>query len=303
MTRGSGNTRENLLRKERDGHKFARLQDMYRSGDSVVPVALAEWGDGAGGTQQLNVARGEAAVKRAPATAARYYEKTFPFATGVVRELTFEEAKGGMFRAITVENVVYMVEGSGTIEIAGETVAIEAGDAACNPGGVLRGSGDAKVIAWTVEHTFPDAPESSRRDAVPKLVRGSESRVMESAQWDEGGPRIVARTAEEIRSAPSDAIRLRIAAMDFGCNVVARVDGYRGGPTYEAASTFDNYLYILSGAYRYFQDDVAFEARPGDVIREISGHYHHWIRHEDSSFVVATSLPLLRDGEPAADAG
>lgn len=265
---------------------------MYRSGDSVVPLQLAEWEESTERGPQLRILRGEKSVERAPASAARYTEKTFTFPTAVVRELVFAKERGGVFRALSVENVIYLAEGSGTVEIGGETVTMEAGDAVCNPSGVLRGSGDAKVICWTVAHTFPDAPERPSAAETPKLMRQAESRVMESAQWDEGGPRIVARTEEEIGNAPSDAIRLKIAAMDFGCNVVAHVNGYEGGPTYEAASTYDNYIYILSGAYRYFQDDVTFEARPGDVIREISGHYHHWIRHEDSSFVVTTSLPV-----------
>ena len=162
----------------------------------------------------------------------------------------------------------------------------------CHTGALLHGAGDAKIIAWAVTDPRVIDSKSDNSQSDSKVLRRNECKVIESTQWDMNGERYVARAQKDRSRAPADAIRLKIEVLDFEHNVVGVVTSYKGGPTYEAESEFDNYIYITSGAYRYFQDDVEFEAWPGDVIREISGHFHHWIRHEDSSFVVSSSLPL-----------
>lgn len=290
MPRGSGNTIENLKRRERNGQAFAVLDDMYISGDSIKPLHLAEWEEVTDSGNRLRLVRGERAVKQAPQDAVRYVEKTFMFPTGIVHELKFQESNGGIFRALTSETLIYMLKGCGSVDVNGETVDLQEGDAVIDATGTLRGSGDATVLAWTVMHPKHDDIATGRQG---RVARKSEKRVTESAQWDVNGERYVANTKEDRARAPDDAIRLKIEVLDFERNVVGVVTGYKGGPTYEAASENDNYLYITSGSYRYFQDDVEFEARPGDVIREIAGHYHHWIRHEDSSFIVTSSLPVI----------
>lgn len=266
---------------------------MYMSGDSIQPLHLAEWEESTDSGTRYRLVRGERAIMLAPQKAVRYVEKTFMFPTGIVHELKFQGSKGGMFRALTSETLIYMLHGSGTVEVNGETVALQEGDAAIGATGALRGKGDATVLAWTVTHPKPSGSASATEVDQARVVRKTDKKVTESAQWDVNGERYVATTMEDRARAPDNAIRLKISVLDFECNVVGIVNGYKGGPTYEAASENDNYLYITSGSYRYFQDDVEFEARPGDVIREIAGHYHHWIRHENSSFIVTSSLPVL----------
>lgn len=293
MPRGSRNTPEHIKHRERDGYPFGNLEDMYMSGKSVKPIHIAEWEEESEAGLRNRIIRGEKVVGLSPAIASRYREKTFTFPTGIVQELIFKEGNGGMYRSLNLENYIFMLEGEGTIELNGQVFEIKQGDAAqCCGGAVLRGGGDSRVIAWTVSDPTTVITHTDQRLSNLTIKRRSESKVNESAQWDIDGERYVATDPDDRSRAPDDAIRLKTAVLDFGSNVVGVVTSYKGGPTYEAASKNDNYLYIVSGSYRYFQDDVEFEARPGDVIREISGHYHHWIRHEDSSFLVSSSLPL-----------
>jgi quercetin dioxygenase-like cupin family protein len=258
-------------------------------GGSLTPMLLAEWDaeNATGLGKTVQIVWGKDAVDKAPAKASKYEQKTYSFPTGTIRLLEFSKAKGGMIHAITVETAIFMLKGSGTVEVAGRTVSLQAGDAVNYPSGVLRGEGDATVIAWTVTGTLNN--EASKA----AVVRGAEAPVSHSAEWDEGGKRVRARTPEELTKAPADAIRLSVKRYAFDGNSVRVANSKKGGPTSPTSSELDALIYVTSGKLRFFHDDQSIEAMPGDAIREIAGHQHHWYRIEDSSFVAISSLPVI----------
>ena len=273
---------------------LATLDEMYQSGADVPVVPVASWEETGSRGRVIRTVRSEKAVALAPESAVRYAEKAFVFPTATVRELSFHASTGGVLRKITDETVIFVLNGSCRLETGTDVIDLSDEDLVFLPDGVLRGSGDATLIAWTVEHTFAGAPdETTLADLKMQVVRKADRIMKDKAEWDEDGERNVLEASEPLTDVPGGAIRLRLEMYPIIGNVFALVTGFKGGPTFEYKATWDNYLYIRSGSYRYFQDDVEFEARPGDVIREIGGHPHHWIRHEDSSFLVATSMPVI----------
>ncbi len=269
------------------------LEETFIAGDSVEAVPLAAWTlTGDGGTQ-VSTATGKRDVDAAPADASRYTQKSYVFPTGTIRVLTFSDQDGGMLHPLTVENALYMLDGAGTVEVVDETVDIGQGDFVSYPSGTLRGEGSATVILWTVT--------GLTENPMPMVVRGAEAPVTRLGYWNgPDGNRVLATTPEDIANAPDHAIRLDMTLYEFDGNSAAVTKNYKGGPTNKTRGDRDGLLYITSGKMRYFQDDIDVIAVPGDAIRESGGHYHHWIRLEDSSFVAIGTGPVITFDEDAS---
>ena len=261
--------------------------DFHIVGSTVEPLPLAEWEAEGPMGKGVQIVWGQAAVDKAPASASRYQQKTYSFPTGTIRVLEFPASGGGMIHAITSETAIFMLHGSGSVDVAGATVNLDSGDVVSYPSGVLRGSGPATVIAWTVTGTLNNEASRSR------LVRRAEAVVMDSAEWDQGGKRISARTAAELAAAPPAAIRLSVSRYEFPGNSVCVARNFRGGPTSPKTGELDALIYITSGHMKFTQDGREVEVMPGDAIREIAGASHFWYRLEDSSFVATSSLPVV----------
>ena len=104
------------------------MAETFIAGDSFEPMILAEWEVINDMGSRIRIVWGEEAVAAAPRDASRYMQKSYVFPTGTIRVLEFKKSQGGMLHAITVENQLYMLKGEGTVEVAGETVAIGEGD-------------------------------------------------------------------------------------------------------------------------------------------------------------------------------
>ena len=264
------------------------VDDFYIPGTSVTPLLLAEWDvDNGRGGKTVEIDWGKEAVDKAPANASRYEQKSFIFPTGTIRVMEFKKAKGGMIHMISVETALFVLKGSGTVEVAGKTVEINEGDVVSYPSGVLRGTGDATIIAWTTTGTV------NNEAAKATVVRAADAPSTDSAEWDEGGKRVRANTPEALAKAPADAIRLNVKRYNFDGNSVRVARNKKGGPTSPTSGTQDNLIYVASGHLRFFHDDKAVEAVPGDALREVAGSTHHWYRIEDSMFIATSSMPVV----------
>ena len=264
------------------------LAEMFIPGESVEPMVLAEWEVINDLGSRIRIVWGQEAVDAPPPEASRYMQKSYVFPTGTIRVLEFKEDKGGMMHAITVETAIYMLKGTGTVEVAGKTVVLNEGDLASYPSGTLRGDGDATVIAWTV--TGSKINEAAKA----MVVRSADVPVSHSAQWPGPDGKVVrARAPEALKEAPDDAIRLDLWRYTFDGNSVRVTKNYKGGPTSKATGSLDALIYVTLSKLHFFQDDLDFIAGPGDAIREIAGHYHNWIRLEESSFVATSSMPVV----------
>ena len=263
------------------------LAETFLSGDSIEPTPRAAWDVITDTGSRTQRAWGQAAVDQAPANAARYTQKSFVFPTGSIRVLEFNKANGGMIHVLTDETTLYMMKGAGSVEVAGETVPIHKGDAVSYPSGTLRGGDDATVVLWTVTGT------DSEGEPMPKVVRSADTTFSQFGYWPgPDGDRILVTTAEELKDAPANAIRLDMTNYTFDDNGLVVTENYKSGPTNKTRGDRDALLYITSGKMRFFQDDIDVIAGPGDAIRETAGRYHNWIRMEDSSFLGIGTKPL-----------
>ena len=262
--------------------------EVFIRGADVEPWHLAEWEVVDERGSRIRIVWGEDAVAAAPFEASRYTEKAYVFPSGTIRVLDFKKDQGGMLHAITVETALYMLKGEGTVDVAGDTVRISKGDVVSYPSGTLRGDGDATVILWHVTGT------KINEQAKAMVVRKEDTSFMQLGYWNgPDGNRIIATTAEELKNAPTDAIRLDMNSYELDGNTFGVTKNYKGGPTNKTRGDRDALLYITSGKMRFFQDDVDIIAGPGDAIREIAGRYHNWIRLEDSSFVAIGTAPVV----------
>lgn len=261
--------------------------DFLIRGADVVPMLLAEWDTSNPVGNPVAIVWGREAVDKAPVNASRYSQKTYSFPTGTIRLLQFSAATGGMLHLITSETAIFMLQGGGSVDVAGRNVSIAAGDVVSYPSGVLRGAGDATVIAWTVTGT-------ANNEAAPaRLVRRAEAKVMDSAEWARDGKQVSARTPAKLAPPPPEAVRLSVARYEFPGNSVRVARNFKGGPTSPKSAELDALIYITSGHMTFTQDGRSVEVRAGDAIRELSGSEHFWYRYEDSSFVATSSLPLM----------
>ncbi len=264
------------------------MAETFIAGDSVEPMVLAEWEVINDLGSRIRIVWGQEAVDAAPPEASRYTEKAYVFPSGTIRVLEFRKDQGGMLHAITVETTLYMLKGEGTVDVAGEAVRIGESDVVSYPSGTLRGDGDATVILWHVTGT------NINERAKAMVVRAADSSFMQLGYWDgPDGNRIIATTAEDLKNAPANAIRLDMNSYELDGNTVGVTKNYKGGPTNKTRGDRDALLYIRSGKMRFFQDDVDVIAGPGDAIRESAGHYHNWIRLEDSSFIAIGTAPVV----------
>jgi len=255
-------------------------------GSEVDAVPYAEWEENLRSGPTNRIVWGKDAVERAPPRAARYTQKSYVFPTGTIRVLEFRKASGGMLHAITMENALFVLKGSGTVGIAGKDVSVAAGDAVNYPSGVLRGSGDATVLLFTVTGTLQNDASAAG------IVHARDALTTKTAEWTRGGQVIRARTAAELRKAPKDAIRLAVTRYEFPGNSIRVAHSFRGGPTSPATGPLDALIYVTSGKLRFYESGKVYDALPGDALREIAGEHHWWNRLEDSSFVAISSLPV-----------
>ncbi len=224
------------------------------SGASVLPMRLVEWdADGPMG-RTVQIAWDDA-VDKAPPNASRYQQKTYSFPTGTIRLLEFRKETGGMVHAITSETAIFMLRGVGSVEVAGKTVTLGAGDAVNYPSGVLRGAGDASVLAWTVTGTV-------NNEASPAMLLRASSAGGDVRHY----------------AFPGTSVRW------------ARRAGR--APDASPAREVDSLVYVIAGRLKFTQGGKAVEALPGDAIREIAGQARSWSALAPSSFVAIDSLPV-----------
>ncbi len=256
-------------------------------GDAVEAEPFAEWDAVDQLGLRVRIAWGEEDVAKAPAEASRYTQKTYSFPTGVIRVLEFKKDRGGMIHAITVETELYMLQGSGTVEVRGESVAVNAGDVVSYPSGVLRGDGDATVILWTVNG------EKVNGAARAMHVRAEDAPETYSAGWYENGEYKRGQFDEHFTGAPDGAVKLMVKRYDLDGNTFVTTKNYKGGPTGKTSGSTDALIYVTSGKMRFFQGDQEVVVEAGDAVREIAGLPHYWIRLEDSSFAAIGSQPVV----------
>ncbi|MCB2109095.1 MAG: hypothetical protein KDE14_15400, partial [Rhodobacteraceae bacterium] len=193
--------------------------------DKAETLLLAEWeATNARGTMS-QISWGEESVAKAPASASKYVQKSYSFPTGMIRVLDFKQASGGMYHAISSETGLYMLKGTGSVEVAGKTVVLNEGDVVSYPRGVLRGSGDATVVLWTVRGTLINEA------AAATVVHAADAPTTSSAEWDVDGKRFRTSKPEELAKAPESAIRLDLKRYEFPGNSVRVTRNYKGGPT------------------------------------------------------------------------
>lgn len=271
----------------------ASVAETFIAGKSVVPLALAAWDIQTDEGLLTRTVRGQKAVDQAPAEASRYTQKSFVFPTGSIHVLDFKEYAGGMRHALTDETTLYMLKGTGQVEVAGETISLNQGDVASYPSGTLRGDGDATVVLWRVTGT------KSKEDSQPMVVRSADTTFAQLGYWTgDDGNRVIVTTAEELKVAPARAIRLDMTNYSFDGNSLVATKNYKSVPTNRTRGDRDALLYITSGKMHFFQyEDLTSDAYidviagPGDAIRETAGKYHNWIRLEDSSFLGIGTAP------------
>lgn len=264
------------------------LSESFLPGASIAAVPMAGWDVTAASGLRTLSASGQDAVDQAPANAARYTQKSYVFPTGSIHVLEFNAANGGVTHPITDETTLYMFNGEATVEVDGETVSINQGDAVSYPSGTLRSDGDGTAVLWIVTGTDIDG------EPKPKLVRSADTTFFQMGYWPNpnGGDRILVTTAEDLKDAPAHAVRLDMTNYAFDDNGLVVTKNYKSGPTNKSRGDRDALLYIASGKMRWFQDDIDVIAVPGDAIRETAGRYHNWIRMEDSSFLGIGTAPL-----------
>lgn len=253
--------------------------------EAVPTERVAEWVDRReDGAFSLCRADGEEAIARANRVPC-YEERVYVTATGGVRRIDFLPHSEGSVCDLSGNEALVLLDGLGRVEGPAGAREIMPGTAVSYPEGLFRNESAAKLLLWQIQ---PDSP--GRRPMA--MMAQSESRFSDTLEWEEAGQRVVAPAGDLSSSPPDTAIQLSLWRYDFEGFSVAITQGERGGPTFEYMSDYDQLLYITEGSYRFFQDDVEVEVRAGDLVREIAGHSHHWIRHEDSGFVGITTRPL-----------
>ncbi len=262
------------------------LSETFIAGDSLTPMEFAAWDVSTDAGSQTHTVRGQLAVDQAPSEASRYTQKSYVFPTGSIHVLEFKKDHGGMRHALTDETTLYMLKGEGQVEVAGKVVSIKEKDVVSHPSGTLRGDGDATVVLWVVTGT--------KNNAKPMVVRAADTTFGQMGYWYKpDGERVLVTTAEELKDAPANAIRLDMTNYAFDGNGLVVTKNYKSGPTNKTRGDRDALLYIVSGQMNFFQDDIDVIAGPGDAIRETAGRYHNWIRLEDSSFLGIGTAPLV----------
>ena len=243
-------------------------------GRSVETVPMAEWeviqqGRAEQSGPRVLIAAGKADVDKAPAEASRYESKTFKFPSGQIRVLSFRKGGGGVTHQITFETEIYVVKGSATVDVAGVSTELRAGDAVNLPSGILRSrpkaAEDTVIVAFTVGNTNTGAKAA--------VVRGK------------------ATKAEAVKADPG-AAKSWVQRYTFEGNSIraARLKGPGMTPT--ATPMGDVLIYLTSGRMKITVGDETQEVVAGDALREEAGKATHWDVLEESTFV-ATNAPAI----------
>jgi quercetin dioxygenase-like cupin family protein len=187
------------------------------------------------------------------------------------------------------ETQLYVLEGAATVGVGGAPTSIRAGDAVSRPDGMLRGDGDATLIAWTVGSAVA-APR-------PMVVRAEDVTAQMTAEWMEGDTVVrTATTAETEGKAPADAKRLLSRRYTFDGNSIRVAKLLKGGRRAPATMTADSLIYVTGGPLRFRQGDEEMVVNAGDFIREEAGLTHVWDQLEDGGFVTTTGFASGRSG-------
>lgn len=247
-------------------------------GKSVETIPMAEWevvqqGRAEQSGPRVLIAAGQTDVEKAPANAARYESRTFKFPTGQIRVLRFKKGSGGVVHQITFETEIYVLKGSATVDVAGKTTELRAGDAVNLPGGILRSrpkaAEDTEIIAFTVGNAAKD-PKAA-------VIRGKDVKSEEI----KGGPK-----------AGMGAAKVAVQRYNFDGNSI-RVAKLKGpGQTAPATPAGDVLIYLTSGRMKITVGDETKEVAAGDALREEAGKATHWDVLEPSTFV-ATNAPSI----------
>lgn len=230
------------------------------------------------------IAEGDAA-DTAPKGASHYVAQEFNFPMGALRVLKWES--GPVIHQITFETQIFMLQGSATIGLAGETVTINAGDAVFLPSGILRNpdpKGEIVLLSYIVSNTS-DAPKA-------KVLRGEGLDVMAIAQWMDGEDPISALDHEDILKAPEGAAKFTVKRYAGDGNSFRHAVLEAGGRTTPAVNARrDILIYVNKGRMRRIEDGVEYMVKAGDAIREEHTKSGYWEILEDSEFI-ATDMPF-----------
>ncbi|NKB45922.1 MAG: hypothetical protein GKS03_16790 [Alphaproteobacteria bacterium] len=229
------------------------------------------------------IAEGDAA-STAPDGASHYSAQEYNFPMGTLRVLKWES--GPVIHQITFETQLYMLKGSATVGLAGETVAVSAGDAVFLPSGILRNpdpDGETVVLTYIVSNNA-DAPKA-------KVVRGEGLNVMAIAQWMDGDDPTTATDHDAILSAPDGAAKFTVKRFSGDGNSFRHAVLEAGGRTTPATNGRDILIYVNKGKMKRTEDGVEYLVQAGDAIREEDAKSGYWEILEDSEFI-ATDMPF-----------
>jgi quercetin dioxygenase-like cupin family protein len=251
---------------------------VIRAADAPA-VSMAEWeiiqtGAAEQTGARVLIAAGAAELARAPPEAVRYTSRTYRFRNGSLRVLEFTRAAGGVLHQITSETQLYVIRGSATVGVRGESLKLEAGDVVSLPSGVLRSvpgrAEDTAVLLQTVR-----LPPTARAMRVP------------------------ARDARPVRVASVDATgrkraRVQVQRYTFDGNSI-RVAKLTGpGRTDVVRPPVDAMIYLLSGRMRITLGDEQHDVGAGDALVEPAGMPTYWDVEGVSTFVATSTAEWLR---------
>jgi quercetin dioxygenase-like cupin family protein len=247
--------------------------------NDVPVVPMAEWEiEQRGAAEQTGarilIAAGPEEIARAPATAIKYDSQTFRFPTGSLRVLTFNKKAGGVLHQITTETQIYVLKGSGVVDVRGVPTEIRAGDVVNLPSGVLRSRKgkpeDTKILAFTVGHTMKDAKAT--------VVRGKDTPDKPLTEGPKSGV---------------DTAKVSVQRYVFDGNSVRVARLKAPGKTSVAKPATDVLIYVASGQMQITVGNEVKEVSAGDVLREEAGLPTFWDVRKDSMFI-ATNAPLIK---------
>lgn len=231
---------------------------VFDKDNPVIPMAA--WDDGG----MAKMAAGSDTAG-APSGAVTYIAKQVIWPTARVRVMMFDKDTGGVLHPITDETLLYVLSGSATVGVGGDTVTIGAGDVVSFPSGTLRNAGmasDATILTWT-------AP-SLTTENTPTYVDG-----------------------DAVEGRDMGAIALK--RYTFPGNSVRVVELRAGNSTGVNSAKTDSLIYVTGGPMTFNQNGQSFVVNEGDFIREIAGLDHNWNVTADSGFVTTSGKPLDMD--------
>jgi quercetin dioxygenase-like cupin family protein len=248
-------------------------------GKDVPVVPMAEWEVVQSGAAEqtgarILIAAGAEELSRAPPNAVRYDSRTFRFRHGTLRVLDFRKATGGVLHQITSETQLYVIRGSATVGVLGESVRVGPGDVVTQPSGVLRSvagkAEDTSIVLYTVRSAVPN-PRAA-------VVRAKDTPATPIASGEKSG---------------QGAAKVAVRRYTFDGNSI-RVATLSGRGTTSVATPKDDVLiYLLSGRMRITIGDEVRDVAAGDALNEAAGLPTSWNVYENSSFIATNARALL----------